>query len=107
MSKELDLSGNGSPAVRTHCRYDKRLCPCISKPLTGCANNNGKVADAAAAGGDRYPHAWFNNASQSSQLALCRGRRVILRDALEDLAHAKKAREWRCERELSSGFKEA
>jgi hypothetical protein len=106
MSKELDLSGNGRSAVRTHCWHDKRLCPCTSKPLTGCANDNGKVADAAAASGDRYPHAWFNNASQSSQLALCRGRSVLLRDALEDLAHAKEAREWSCEPKLSSGFKE-
>jgi hypothetical protein len=105
MSKELDLTGHGGPTVRTHCRYDKRLCPCVSKPLTSCANHSGEVTDTAAARCDRDPHARLDYASQSGQLASCGGCGVILGDRLEDLTHGEKARKRRCESETPSGLK--
>jgi hypothetical protein len=106
MIEKLNLSGNGSPAVRTHRRYDKRLCFCVSKPLTGCAHNNREITDAATADCDRDSHARFDDAPQPSQLAPRRGRRVVLDHAPEDLTHQKQARERRHERESSGSFKE-
>jgi hypothetical protein len=63
VSEDLDLSGSSRPAVGTHRRQDKGLCPCVPQPFPGGTDHGGEVADAAAADGDRDPHAWFDGAS--------------------------------------------
>jgi hypothetical protein len=62
--------------------------------------------DAAAADRYRDSHAWFDDATQSSQLTADSGRRVFFGHALEHLTHRNQARERRHERELSDRFKD-